>query len=102
FGEIGRESESVLGHDTNLRQVRFAQLLKEPMNLHAVLNETSHGERKVRIARDGLPVPRSRLLIRLRLQRTLGQAFLVLAFQEKIVGSGVLRWRSGERACFGG
>src|SRR5437879_1036469 len=86
LGEIGRESDGPLGHAPELCQFRFAYLLNEPMTLDAVLDETSHGEREIRIARDGLLVPGSRLVERLRFQRTIGQAFLVFAFQKEIVG----------------
>src|SRR3977135_2886806 len=101
LGEIGRESDALLGHASELRQLRFAHLLDEPMTLDAVLDETSHGEREIWIARDRLPVPSSRAVERLRLQRAIRQALLVLAFQKEIVGSSVLCWRSRERAGFG-
>src|SRR6266705_2850432 len=98
--EIGRESDGLLSHAPHLCQLRFTHLLDEPMTRDAVLYETSDGEREVRIARNGLSVPGSCLVERLRLQRTIGQAFLVLAFQKEIVGSRVLCWRSRERVGF--
>src|SRR6266481_4288887 len=101
LGEIGRESDGLLGHASELCQLPFTRLLDEPMTLDAVLDETSHGERKIWIVRDSLPVPSSRLVERLRLQRTIGEAFLELGFQEKIVGNRVLCWRSRERAGLG-
>src|SRR4051794_39623263 len=94
--EIGRESDGLLGHAPHLCQLRFAHLLNEPMTLDAILDETSHGERETWIARNGLPVPGSRAVERLRLQRTIRQALLELAFQKEVVGSSVLCWRSRE------
>ena len=70
--EIGRESDGLLGHAPELCQPRFTHLLDEPMTLDAALDQTRHGEREVRIARNGLPVPGSRLVERLRLQGTIG------------------------------
>src|SRR5438874_10209289 len=98
--EIWRESDGLLGHAPELCQLRFTHLLNEPMTLDAALDETRHGEREVWIARNGLPVPGSRLVERLRLQRTIGQAFLVLALQKEVVSSRVLCWSSRERAGF--
>ena len=100
LGEIWRESDGLLGHAPELCQVRFTHLLDEPMTLDAALDQTRHGEREVWIARNGLPVPGSRLVERLRLQGTIGQAFLVLAFQKEVVSSRVLCWSSRERAGF--
>src|SRR5438093_12355562 len=96
--EIRRESDGLLSHAAHLRQFRFAHLLNEPMIRDTVLYKTSHREREVRITRNGLPVPGGCLLERLRLQRTIGQALLVLAFQKEIVGRRILCWRGGERA----
>src|SRR5712692_8081942 len=101
LGEIGRESDGLLGHASELCQLRLTHLLNKPMTLDAILDETSHGEREVRIARDRLPVPGRRAVERIRVQGTAGQALLVLTFQKEIVGSSVLCWRSRERAGFG-
>src|SRR5206468_3138241 len=72
LGEIGRESDRLLGHASELCQLPFTHLLHEPMTLYAVLNETSHGEREIRIVRDGLPVPGSRAVVRFRPEMRIG------------------------------
>src|SRR2546421_10034380 len=101
LGEIGRKRKCVLRHAADLRQLRVGYLFKEPMTVHSVPNKTSHGEGEIRIARDSLLVPGSSLFVRFRSKRIFGQTFLVFAFQEQIVGSGIFRWRGRERVGFG-
>src|ERR1700737_1258712 len=101
FGEIGRESDGMLRHAADFCQLCVGHLFEEPMTIHPVPNKTSHGEGEMRSARDTLLVPGGGLFLRFRSKRILGETFFVFAFQEEIVGSGILRWRGCQRVGFG-
>ncbi len=71
------------------------------MTAHAADHELSHGQREIRIARDGLPIPRRCLVERLRRLRGESGPMFVLTLQEKIICRCVLCRRNGKGVSFG-
>src|SRR5437763_13241394 len=85
----------------NFRELRFSERFDEPVLTQTRLGQASQRKRKIRIARNGLLIPRDSLVERLRPQGSIRRTELGLAFQKQIIRCGVLGWRGGERASFG-
>src|ERR1700751_504380 len=85
----------------NFRELRFSERFDEPVLTQTRLGQASHGERKIRIAPNGLLIPRDSLVEWLRPQGSIRRTELGLAFQKQIIRYGVLGRRGGERVRFG-